>query len=192
MARNKQRRKKIILLVCLLLAIVLVLLAGPVIETIEKKNYPLEYSELVEQYSAQYDVDPYLIYTFIRTESGFNPRADSSAGARGLMQMTEETFDWLKAKIAPEEELVFQSLYDPATSIRFGTYFLSLCLQRYEGDVPTAAAAYHSGWGTVDRLLQDEANTQNGVHLEAFPYGQMNNYVRKINKSYEKYLTLYA
>ena len=94
-----------------------------------------------------------LVYAFIRTESGFDPQATSSVDARGLMQMTEETFLWMRSKIAPEEPLTFADLYSPDTAIRFGCYYLHLCMVRYKGDVSTAAAAYHSGWGTVDQLL---------------------------------------
>ena len=60
---------------------------------------------------------PPLGYAFIRTESGFDPAATSSVEARGLMQMTEETFIWLRSKIAPDEGLTFDELYDPDVSI---------------------------------------------------------------------------
>lgn len=191
--KNKKRGKKIkwIFIVCIVLALGLALLSGPVLEKIEKRNYPLAYSEYVEKYASEFSVDPYFVYAVIRTESGFNPEALSSAGARGLMQMTEDTFNWIKGKIAPEEPLTFDDLYDPETSIRFGTYFLSLSIARYNNDLSTAAAAYHSGWGTVDKLLKDGAYTENGIHLTSFPYEQMNHYVWKINKNYEKYVTLY-
>lgn len=56
-------------------------------------------------------------------------------------------------KIAPTESLTFDDLYDPETNIRFGSYFVSYCLDRYSGHLATAAAAYHSGVGTVDGLL---------------------------------------
>ena len=82
-------------------------------------------------------MDPLLIYTFVRTESGFDPEAVSSVGARGLMQMTEETFEWIKTKIAPDEPLTFDDLFDPACAVRFGAYYLRLCLDRYGGDVAT-------------------------------------------------------
>ena len=62
----------------------------------EKTLYPCKYSALVEQYAAEYDLDPLLVYSFVRTESGFDPDATSSVEARGLMQMTEETFLWLQ------------------------------------------------------------------------------------------------
>ena len=129
---------------------------------------------------------------FIRTESGFDPQATSSVDARGLMQMTEETFIWLRSKIAPDEGLVFANLYDPETSIRFGCYYLHLCLDRYKGDVATAAAAYHSGWGTVDALLRMEEHSSDGETLQGFPYNQMNHYVKKITSGYANYQRIYA
>ena len=68
---------------------------------VEEYLYPCKYPQVVETYAAAYDLDPLLIYTFIRTESGFDPMAESEVGARGLMQMTEETFEWIKTKLAP-------------------------------------------------------------------------------------------
>ena len=100
-------------------------------------RYPLKYTEYVENAAAANGVDPLLIYAVIRTESGFDPSAESNVGARGLMQITEVTFDWIKSKIAPGEDLTFDDLYDPAVNIRFGVYYVSACLERYHGDVST-------------------------------------------------------
>lgn len=164
----------------------------PVRRQIELRLYPCRYSALVEQWSQEYDIDPLLVYAFIRTESGFKSDATSSAGARGLMQMTEETFVWLRAKIAQDESLQFDDLYTPEVSVRFGCYYIHLCLERYGGDVATAAAAYHSGWGTVDALLQSGEYSADGTALSSFPYSQMNNYVAKITECYTVYTRLYA
>lgn len=191
-AKTKKRTGRKLLMAAAVVLLVAALAAGPVINYIDKYNYPIKYEELVEQYATEFGVDPYYVYAVIRTESSFRPSAVSEAGARGLMQMTEETFDWLKPKLAPEEDLTFDDLYSPPTSIRFGVYFLSLCLERYGGDMATAAAAYHSGWGTVDGLLQEGGNTQDGVTLSVFPRRQMAHYVDKVMKSYTKYLQLYA
>ena len=150
-------------------------------------KYPLKYSEYVEQYSEQFGIDPYLLYSFIKTESSFEPDAVSSAGAIGLTQITEETFSWIKMTLCPKEAIVFYDLYKPEISIRFGAYYISRCLERYGGSIDTAAAAYHSGWGTVDRLL----NEQGTETLVDFPYEQMKNYVYKINKAYTSYQEIY-
>ena len=150
--------------------------------------YPLKYTESVEQYAQEFGVDKYLLLALIKTESGFDKDAKSNADAIGLTQITEETFAWLKLKMCPNEPIIFEDLYTPEISIRFGAYYLSRCLQRYNDDVSTAAAAYHSGWGTVDRLLQE-----NEIEiLTEFPYTQMKHYVYKINKAYKAYKELYS
>ena len=179
-------------LVLLALVGMVVLSVPPVRRGVERQLYPRKYQDLVEQWAQTYELDPLLVYSFIRTESGFDPDATSTVEARGLMQMTEETFLWLRSKIAPDEDLTFGDLYDPAVSIRFGCYYLHLCMERYKGDVSTAAAAYHSGWGTVDQLLQMEEHSADGETLQGFPYNQMHHYVNKITACYQTYQRLYA
>ena len=182
--------RRLVVLVCI--AAVLLMALPPLAREADRLLYPRKYSRQVEQWAAEYELDPLLVYAFIRTESGFDPAATSSVEARGLMQMTEETFIWLRSKIAPDEGLLFANLYDPETSIRFGCYYLHLCMERYNGDVATAAAAYHSGWGTVDALLQMEEQSADGETLQGFPYNQMNHYVKKITSCYARYQRIYA
>lgn len=193
MARNKNARPAraaTALLLCLLLCGALLLALWG--KGFARMLYPRRYAEYVDYFAEKYDLDPLLLYSFIRTESNFLPNARSDAGAHGLMQITEETFDWIKSNIAPTEALTFASLDDPETSIRFGSYFVSYCLERYGGDIPTAAAAYHSGWGTVDALLEDERYTADGTTLTVFPYPNMRTYVHKITAAYDSYRRLYA
>ena len=182
--------RRLVVLVCI--AAVLLTALPPLAREADRLLYPRKYSRQVEQWAAEYELDPLLVYAFIRTESGFDPAATSSVEARGLMQMTEETFIWLRSKITPDEGLLFANLYDPETSIRFGCYYLHLCMERYNGDVATAAAAYHSGWGTVDALLQMEEHSADGETLQGFPYNQMNHYVKKITSCYARYQRIYA
>ena len=177
----------------LVLAVLLCLAGALLAKAGEWKRlaYPQKYTEYVQYYADKYQLDPLMLYAVIRTESGFDPNAQSSVDARGLMQVTEQTFDWIKSKIAPGEPLEFADLYNPETAIRFGSYYFALCLERYEGDLSTAAAAYHSGWGTVDGLLKDPAYSADGRTLHTFPFTQMERYVQKINKSYSNYQSIY-
>ena len=185
--------KKLMKALVLLALVGMVVLSVPSVrDQVEQQFYPRKYQALVEQWAQAYQLDPLLVYAFIRTESGFDPQATSSVDARGLMQMTEETFLWMRSKIAPEEPLTFADLYSPDTAIRFGCYYLHLCMVRYKGDVSTAAAAYHSGWGTVDQLLQMEEHSADGETLQGFPYNQMHHYVNKITACYQTYQRLYA
>lgn len=187
----KHIKRLAVFLLAALCAVLLLAQAGA-FRALRRAAYPVRYEESVERWASEYGVDPLLIYSVIRTESGFDPEAESSVGARGLMQITEETFDWIKSKIAADEEIGFDGLYDPDTNIRFGSYLVSVCLSRYGGDVSTAVAAYHSGMGLVDSLLESTEYSGDGVTLHTFPYAQMRNYVYKINRCYETYQSLYG
>lgn len=188
---EKGRRPLKILLAAVILLAVVISCIPPLIRHVRQAAYPRTYEQLVEQYAEEYGIDSLAVYAIIRTESKFDPNALSNVGARGLMQITEETFAWIKLKIAPGEEISFDDLYDPAVNVRFGAYYLSRCLSRY-GDLATAAAAYHSGWGTVDALLTDSKYAEDEHTLKEFPYQQMNLYVYKVTKAYDEYTALYA
>ena len=180
MPKAKKRKRSIlapILALLLVLALAGTLLFSTFRDKIEHWEYPQRFTEYVEYYAGKYGIDPMILYAFIRTESNFDPNADSDAGARGLMQITDVTFDWIKMKIAP--------------NIRFGIYFVSYCLDRYSVHLATAAAAYHSGVGTVDGLLGQEAYSTDGVTLDHYPYPQMRLYVKKITESYQHYSEIY-
>ena len=161
-AQQRRCKRRLRLLILCLLALVLLVAAPHLWHRAEQLLYPRKYEQLVDQWAQTYNLDPLLVDAFIRTESGFDPVATSSVDARGLMQMT------------------------------FGCYYLHLCLERYNGDVATAAAAYHSGWGTVDNLLRMEEHSADGQTLQGFPYSQMNHYVNKITSCYGAYQRIYA
>ncbi len=168
-----------------------VLLLQYAVATLDKFYYPQDYSDSVEKYASEFNISQELIYAVIHTESGFNANSQSDADARGLMQITNETFEWIKLMIASSEDLSFDDMYDPDTNIRFGAYFLSVAQERYNGDIATTAAAYHSGMGLVGDLLSDEDYTDDGIVLTVFPYEQMNYYVYKIQIAYNKYMAIY-
>ena len=68
---------------------------GRTTKNVMKIAYPQKYSEYVNKAAADYNLPPALIYAVIRTESGFDPDAESSVGARGLMQLMPSSFEWL-------------------------------------------------------------------------------------------------
>ena len=112
--KQQRRRRRLLRLAALCLAVVLtVCVVPPLCNRAEQLLYPRKYEQLVEKWAAAYELDPLLVYAFIRTESGFDPQATSSVDARGLMQMTEETFLWMRSKIAPEEPLTFATCTAP-------------------------------------------------------------------------------
>jgi len=152
--------------------------------------YPKKYQELVKKYSVQYGVDENLVYAVIKTESNFNPKAESDVGARGLMQLMEDAYDWVGNKMGDEQERDYDLMYDPEYNIRYGTYLLMLLYNEY-GDKETALAAYHSGRGSVNKWLEDSTLSSDGKALSDIPSPVTKHYVQKVMQAYDAYNNLY-
>lgn len=171
------------LFICALIAVLLSV-------HIRRGMYPQKYQEHVEKYAQEYQVDVNLVYAVIRTESGFDPNAVSEVGARGLMQLMEETFQWVQSKQPGDDGVTYDDMFDPETNIRYGTKLLSLLIEEF-GDADAAIAAYHGGWGNVKAWLKDERYSPDGVHLETTPLKSTNHYIHKINQARRAYASLY-
>lgn len=185
-----RRRKSGSCLQSLLLALIVVsatfFAASVLLERVETKLYPRLYSEYVERCCMLYDVPEDIVYAVIRTESGFDTTAVSSAGAVGLMQITPETYDWL-LYLRKEEKL--SPLTDPATCIDFGVYFLAYLYDRF-GNWETVFAAYNAGMNRVTQWLEDENISRGGV-LVNIPYTETSDYVKKVDAARIRYRQLY-
>lgn len=153
--------------------------------------YPIEYSELVEKYSEQRGLDPMFVYAVIKCESGFDKDAISVADAKGLMQLTDDTFAWVQTKDPDSESLTPDKLYDPETNIKYGTLLISLHITEF-GNTELALAAYHAGRGIVNRWLEDEAYSGDGRTLDSVPYKETQAYITKVLKTKDIYEKLYG
>jgi soluble lytic murein transglycosylase-like protein len=99
------------------------------------------YHQIIHEAAGRYDVEYDLIRAVIMVESEFNPRAVSRRGARGLMQLMPIT----------ASELDVKNLHDPFENIHAGARYIKLLLDRFDGDLELALAAYNAGPGNVLR-----------------------------------------
>lgn len=120
----------------------------------------------VNQIAAKYGVNPDEIMQIIQAESGGNPRAVSSAGAKGLMQIMEEYH-------------AINNPFDPVENIQVGTRFYAGLLQEFGGDRAAALAAYNAGAGRVRQAMR-RAGTEDFAAYERYLPEETRKYVRGI------------
>ncbi len=176
------------LLICILLLIAFAVGCVFGVKIYEKQSYPQKYQSYVTKYCSEYSVPEPLVYAVIRTESSFKPDAVSPVGAQGLMQLMPDTFSWLARLIEVEHKA--ETITDPETNIRFGTYYLRHLYDRF-GNWDTALAAYNAGHGRVTQWLADSRYSDDGIVLKRIPYKETYNFVKRVNSSTEKYKELY-
>lgn len=170
---------KIAVIVAIILTVVIVLR-----NVIIKINYPQKYSEYVEKYSNEYQIDKELIYAMIKSESHFKHNAISNKNAMGLMQILESTAYEVAEQL--QKEVTKDELLNPEINICLGTKYISNLIKRY-GNIELAVASYNAGIGNVDNWIEKGIIRKDGTNLENIPFKETNNYVRKIFRDYEIY-----
>lgn len=190
--RNRVRRRKkpqlylggivalgIFLIAFILLSIIIVVIYINSTKSLGRVLHPTDYDEYVYEYSEAYNIDPNLVFAVIKTESNFDPNAESRAGALGLMQLMPETFEWLQTYKNGESTMGTEYLYEPEVNIEYGCIFLEFLLEKYSSE-ESAIAAYNAGFGTVDNWLVDENYSTDGETLHEIPYPETKSYVKKV------------
>ncbi len=128
------------------------------------------YQGHISQASEEFGVDEALVYAVISRESSGRPETVSSAGAKGLMQLMDGT----------ARELGVRDSMNPEQNIMGGTRYLKEMLDRFDGNLERALAAYNAGPGAVDRY--------NGVP----PYRETINYVDRVLTSFTHYKSMFS
>lgn len=191
--RKKTRRLLVVLLIIgILIALAAAtLLLREVFIRYQRAAYPVAYEAEVRAAAEEYGLSPSLVLAVIRTESHFRAGAVSSAGAVGLMQITEPTLEWALMRQGAGGSLTAEDLTDPEVNLHIGCYVLLLLGELFE-DEDTVLAAYNAGLGRVRGWLQDERYSADGVTLHTIPITETAGYVEKVRVAQEMYQKLYG
>ena len=151
----------------------------------------ITYQSLIERYAAEYNLRPAFVAAIIRNESSFRTDAESSVGARGLMQLMPDTAEWIAGKIG-DSNYSFDHLYDAETNIRYGCWYLNYLSKLFRGDAVLVSSAYHAGQTTVTRWLSDKSISSDGVTIpvDKLPDGPTKQYAGRVTTSYGIYEAL--
>lgn len=151
--------------------------------------YPLKYVDTIRESSEEMGVDKYLIAALIKAESNYESEALSTADAKGVMQLTDETALFCADKMGIE--LNEGDIYRPEVNIRLGVYYLKRMLEMFNNDPSLAVAAYNAGEGRVKEWLTNSEYSHDGITLDIIPYEETRNHVKKINDYRKIYKILY-
>jgi soluble lytic murein transglycosylase len=151
--------------------------------------YPRAHADTVRAALAGTPVAPDVIFSLIRQESFFDPRAVSGAGAVGLMQLMPDTARAVGKRLG--RGVGREELFDPQVNIRLGTAFFLERLDRF-GNLPAALAGYNAGENRVARWNRALAPLGEELFIELIPYTETRDYVRRILAGATMYGRLYA
>lgn len=152
-------------------------------DAVREVTLPLRHEDVIRQQSERFDLDPALIAAIINQESKFVDQT-STAGARGLMQITPETAETIET-LSGGETFVFDDLADPELNIRYGTFYFRHLLDRFGGNEVAALAGYNGG--------PENAASWGGSELEfdAIEFPETREYVRSVLEKRRQYAENY-
>lgn len=146
----------------------------------------LIYQKEVFAIAQSLEIDPLLIYSLMRAESGFNPVAMSNVGARGIMQLMPYTAIKL-SEVVKDKHFELDRLADPIYSILYGSTYFKMLNQTFSGNIVVAIAAYNAGPQVTAQWLKACADCDIVDFVERIPYRETRNYVKKVLSYYENY-----
>ncbi len=152
-------------------------------QALKELTLPLKHEDVIRQQASEKGVDAALIAAVIYSESKFSD-ATSSAGARGLMQITPESAEEIE-RLSGGTTFNLDDLSDPEINIRYGTFLLRELLDRYDGDEAAALAAYNAGPGNADKWGGADLNVSD------IPFPETRAYVEEVLEKQQAYRDKY-
>ncbi|MGV8148231.1 MAG: lytic transglycosylase domain-containing protein [Alkaliphilus sp.] len=183
---SSNNRRKIIRVVVVVICLLIALNSRRILKTI----YPIHYYDLIIEYSEKYNLDPYLVASIIRNESGFDSDAVSVKGASGLMQIMPLTGKWVaeRLKISNFTE---EMLFDPRINISIGTWYLNFLNNKFDRDFKLVISAYNAGNGNVRSWLANPEYSLDGITLNIIPFPETKTYFKRVSRDYKIYKIIY-
>jgi soluble lytic murein transglycosylase len=190
-SRARIRRRRLAALgVVALVGAALVAATGLLGAAVREITLPLRHDDVIRQQAQDKSVDASLIAAVIYEESRFRDQT-SHAGARGLMQITPDTADFI-AKNSGGYRFEQADLATPQINIAYGTYFLRYLLDHYDGNEALAIAAYNAGLSNVDRWV-GKAGGEGAFDTAAdIPFPETRAYVANVLERRAQYREHYA
>ncbi len=186
-ARHRRRRRVAVAVLVVVVGVAAGLLlgvVGKVDQAIQELTLPLRHEDIIRQQAAEKEVDASLIAAVIFSESKFSD-ATSSAGARGLMQITPEAANEIE-RLSGGTSFQIEDLSDPEINIRYGTFLLRELLERFEGDEAAALAAYNAGPSNAEEW------GGSSLTVEEIPFPETRAYVEEVLDKKGAYRDEYA
>lgn len=180
-------RSRIYFIGIVLLALIVVFFVAP---TILRCMFPMPYFSIVEKYAKENGISITLVYAVMKAESGFEEKAVSPKQAMGLMQITEKTGSWIASNL-DVRDFSAEELIVPEVNVRFGCWYLSYLINRFDGNKELALAAYNAGEGTVDKWINSGDIVWKGLEIKQLPFKETEKYLVRVNRIYFVYKSLY-
>lgn len=151
--------------------------------------HPRPFAKHVRRWASTHGIDPHWIWSIMREESSFDPRAESWANAIGLMQIILPTARGLSrgTGIAPTRA----NLQKPSVAIQLGSKYLG-ALKRNHVVYPLASAGYNAGGGAVAKWRRAFGNVELDEFVERIPYREARGYAKRVTRSLARYTYLYG
>ncbi len=153
--------------------------------------FPVNYWALIKRYSAERQLDPYMIAALIAQESTFTADVRSAANAYGLMQLLPSTGRQYARTLQIRRRFSIGKLTTAETNIRMGTAYFADLVRQF-GGVHYALATYNAGPNRVARWISERPGIDRDEFIDDIPFPETQNYVKKILGTAEDYRRLYG
>jgi len=186
----RRRRLAAVAVVALLGVLCAALVSGLGEQAVREITLPLKHDDIIRQQARDKGLDPALIAAVIYEESRFRDQT-SHAGARGLMQITPDTADFI-ARHSGGFRFKQSDLATPQINIAYGSYYLRYLIDHYGGSETLAVAAYNAGLGNVDRWVANAGGASQFRSAKHIPFPETRAYVDNVLERRGEYRANYA